>query len=265
MPVFSNYAKYYNLIYQNKDYKAEAGFIDDLIQKHTPKAKTILNLGCGTGRHDSALARKGYSLTGVDMSKEMLAIARNSINSFKPKHTAPDFHYGDIRSIRLDREFDVVTSLFHVMSYQTTNSDLHKAFKTAAVHLNPGGIFIFDCWYGPGVLSDPPAIRTKELEDHEIAVTRIARPKMHLHKNIVDVNYHISIRDKKTQQVEEVHETHSMRYLFYPEVENMLQAINFKLLDFVEFMKDKPPKKNEWNVCFICRKPVEAKNNSIKP
>jgi len=256
MPVFSNYAKYYNLIYQNKDYKAEAGFIDDLIHKYAPKAKTILNLGCGTGRHDCALALKGYTLTGIDISKEMLAVARNSIKSFDPKYTAPAFHNGDIRTVRLDREFDVVTSLFHVMSYQTTNTDLHNAFNTAAVHLKPGGVLIFDCWYGPGVLCDPPSIRTKELEDHEIAVTRIAKPKMHLHKNIVDVNYQIFIRDKKTQQVEEIQETHSMRYLFYPEIENILQTIDFKFLDFIEFMKDKPPKKHEWNVCFIYRKQV---------
>lgn len=56
---------------------------------------------------------------------------------------------------------------------------------------------------------------------------------MRLHGNIVDVDYHIFIRDKKTQQVEEVRETHRMRYLFYPEVEDIVEKYGFKLLNMV--------------------------------
>ena len=77
MKVFGNYSRYYNLLYKDKDYKGEAGFIHDLIQKYSPGAKSILDLGCGTGRHDVLLAEKGYVMTGVDMSEEMLLIARS--------------------------------------------------------------------------------------------------------------------------------------------------------------------------------------------
>ena len=77
MATFGNYSRYYNLLYKDKDYSGETGFIHDLIQKHSPAAKTILDLGCGTGRHDFLLAEKGYAITGVDMSEEMLLIARS--------------------------------------------------------------------------------------------------------------------------------------------------------------------------------------------
>ena len=77
MKAFGNYSRYYNLLYKDKDYKGEAGFIHDLIQKYSPGAKSILDLGCGTGRHDLLLAEKGYAITGVDMSEEMLLIARS--------------------------------------------------------------------------------------------------------------------------------------------------------------------------------------------
>ena len=77
MTTLGNYSRYYNLLYKDKDYRGEAGFIHKLIQKYSPDAQNILDLGCGTGRHDLLLAEKGYAITGVDMSEEMLLIARS--------------------------------------------------------------------------------------------------------------------------------------------------------------------------------------------
>ena len=76
MDVFGNYAKYYNLLYNDKDYAEEADYIENLIKKHHPAAKTVLDLGCGTGRHDFQLSGKGFSVVGVDRSDEMLTTAR---------------------------------------------------------------------------------------------------------------------------------------------------------------------------------------------
>ena len=72
------------------------------------------------------------------------------------------FTTGDIRDIRLNQRFDVVIALFHVISYQTTNDDVTAAFQTARQHLNPGGIFIFDVWYGPAVLTERPRSASNE-------------------------------------------------------------------------------------------------------
>ncbi len=77
MATFGNYSRYYNLLYKDKDYIGEVDFIHDLIQKYSPDAQNILDLGCGTGRHDALLAEKGYAITGVDMSEEMLLIAHS--------------------------------------------------------------------------------------------------------------------------------------------------------------------------------------------
>src|ERR1051325_10396521 len=76
------------------------------------------------------------------------------------------FVKGDARNVRLGRRFGAVISLFHVMSYQTTNEDLSASFITAREHLERGGIFLFDCWYGPGVLTDRPSVTVKHLSDN---------------------------------------------------------------------------------------------------
>ena len=254
MSVFGNYARYYDLLYQDKDYIGEVNYIHSMIQAHAPNAKTLVDFGCGTGSHDIYLAKEGYDLHGVDLSAEMLAEAQTRIAHLPPELSSRlNFSQGDIRSARLDKSFDVVLSLFHVMSYQATNEDLLAAFKTAKAHLKPGGIFFFDVWYGPAVLSDPPAVRIKRLEDDHIQVTRLAEPVLHPNENTVDVNYQVFIRDKQTEAVEEIQETHTMRYIFKPEIEHIVQQLGMELVDTYEWMKQATPDVSSWNACFIVR------------
>lgn len=250
MSVFNEYARYYDLFYRDKDYVGETEYVHKLIQAQCQGAKTILNLGCGSGRHDRCLAERGYTVTGVDLSEDMLAAARDAATG----NEALEYVQGDVQTVRLGKTFDVVISLFHVMSYQTTNAELTAAFATAHSHLNPGDIFIFDCWYGPGVLTDRPAVRVKELEDENIGVTRIAQPVMHPNENVVDVNYHIFIRDKASDSVREVRETHRMRYLFLPEVQQMLATSGFDLDVSEEWLTAGSLGSVSWNAVFVCRK-----------
>ena len=58
MSVFGNYSKYYNLLYKDKDYQGEVDFVAGLVAKHSQgKAKTVLDIGSGTGNHDLLLAQ----------------------------------------------------------------------------------------------------------------------------------------------------------------------------------------------------------------
>jgi SAM-dependent methyltransferase len=244
MSVFGAYSKYYDLLYRDKDYAGEARYIHELIAKHRPGAKTLLDLGCGTGKHAALLAERDYSVTGVDLSEEMLSVARAA-------QPGKSFFQGDVRSVRLGQTFDVVLSLFHVMSYQRTNADLLAALRTLREHLAPGGLFVFDCWYGPAVLTDRPQTRIKRLEDASIAVTRLAEPVLYPNDNLVDVNYQVFIRDKQSGAVEELRETHTMRYLFAPEVSLLLEAAGLRLIELSEFMSQREPGFSSWNAVFI--------------
>lgn len=248
MRVFNEYALYYDLLYRDKDYAKEAEYIHSLIQAHAPRTNSILNLGCGSGRHDQELIRFGYQITGVDLSEEMLAIARQKAD----EHPQLSYRHGDIRTLRLGQQFDVVVALFHVISYQTTNNDLKAAFDTARKHLKPGGIFIFDCWYGPGVLTDLPTVRVKELEDDRLKITRIAQPTMHPNENIVDVQYQMFIKNKQSNTISEINETHKMRYLFVPEIEKYTGEAGLRLLLYSEWMTEQRLGLRSWNGIFIC-------------
>ena len=183
----------------------------------------------------------------------MLQIAREKYQSKEQASVGTlTFQHGDIRDVGLNKEYDAVISLFHVVSYQTRNEDLLATFNNAKRHLKAGGVFVFDCWYGPGVLTDPPTTRVKEFDGETFSVTRIAEPVMHPTENIVDVNYRVLLIDKETGLAEELKELHRMRYLFMPEVDFMLQSCGMKIIEKGKWLSDESPGLDCWNAYFVC-------------
>jgi SAM-dependent methyltransferase len=213
MNPFFNYSKYYNLLYKDKDYSTEVDYIDALIKKFNPGTNSILDVGCGTGGHAKLISAKGYSVHGIDLSKSMLEIANQSLTP------NTSFSEGDIRNFKLPQKFDTITSLFHVMSYQTTNDSVISSFTSIGEHLKEGGIFIFDCWYGPAVMLDLPAIRVKEMEDDNIKVIRVTKPIMNFNESIVEVNFEVNVFDKTSHTFQTIYEKHPMRYFFQNELQ----------------------------------------------
>lgn len=252
MNVFKEYSNYYDLIYKDKNYPEEAGYINKLIKKYNPGSKSILDLGCGTGIHANLLAEFGYDISGVDSSTEMLQIASSQKKENLKNNV--EFIKGDIRKIRLSKKFDNVVSLFHVFSYFVTNEDVKGFFSTVKEHIRDDGFFIFDCWYGPAVLSDLPKVRVKKMEDKDIKVVRIVEPEINANGNYVDVNYQIFIINKKTNDFKELKETHRMRFFFIPEIEEYLNSYGLKLIDAKELLTENEPGFNTWGVCFIAKK-----------
>lgn len=241
--VFDNYSKYYDLLYQDKDYSGEAEYIYGLIKKFAPDTKTILELGCGTGKHAKLLKDK-YNLYifGVDLSGKMLEQA---------KLLGIDCQLSDIRTFKCGKKFDVVLSLFHVISYQTSDEDVLNFFNTASSHLNTGGGFIFDLWYKPAVLAQLPEKRIKEMENDEIKVTRHCNPNHIEEKSIVEVNYDIEILDKSNNHTEKLSEKHSMRYFSIDEVEKFALQAGLKIIHIEEWITGNAPSEKAWGVCFV--------------
>lgn len=250
MDTFQDYAYYYNAFYQDKDYKLEAMQIDELLKKYGNNIGKIINYGCGTGKHDIELVRLGYQCTGIDLSELMIDIAQKNA---KQEGMLIDFSVSDIRGYESKKKYDAVISLFHVMSYQNKNRDILAAFQSARRVLNKGGVFLFDVWYGPGVLSDKPVVRVKEIEDEENKLIRIARPVMYNRDNVVDVNYEVLVINRKTSEVQTISERHSMRYFFRPELEYMLEEAGFTLVDNLDCITLDKTSYDSWTSYFIAK------------
>jgi SAM-dependent methyltransferase len=253
--VFAGSARYYDLFYDRKDYAGEAEYVCGLLRKYAPDVTSVLDLGCGTGRHALCLAEKGFRVVGVDRSTQMLDQAK-LLGGSAPAQIQDrlSFHEGDVQTLRLNMEFDAVVALFHVMSYQTTDEALTATIETARTHLRSGGVFLFDCWYGPGVLRDPPQARSRSIDDEGRRILRNAEPKMMRDANVVDVNYDFVVTDTVSGSREEFRETHKMRYFFKPDMFRLLEMHNFEPLACLEWMKNDAPGESAWNAVFIARK-----------
>lgn len=254
MSSFADYAQYYDLFYRSKDYFAESAFVLALLRERQPSVARILELGCGTGGHAVHFAESGCSVMGVDLSRRMVDVAQERFLAL-PANLRNRFCgvQGDASDFSTSEKFDAVVSLFHVASYQTRNEALLGFFRSASSALNPGGLFVFDYWYGPAVLSDRPHARERqETADDGTSVVRKTEPVMHFEENVVDVNYAFNIRRGGVEHL--FHETHRMRYLFVPELRMYGGLAGFILEEAATWMDRKPLTDASWYGYAVMRK-----------
>lgn len=244
------YSKFYDLMYEDKNYLSEVEYVTSLLPNDASK-QSLLDIGCGTGKHAEIFCDKGFSVHGIDLSSEMLDLARERNKSKSSDELS--FSLGNSRTFSIGRKFDVIVSLFHVMSYQNNNTALVETLKQIKKHLNPGGYFIFDFWYGPAVLSDLPATRIKRLSNQDIKVTRLAEPVLNVTSNIVEVNYEIHIDDLLSGNKVVKNEKHLMRYFFDPELELLINQMGFEVIDKYEWLTTEEPKLGSWNVVWVVK------------
>ncbi len=250
--LFSRYASFYDALYADKDYEAECDFLVLVLGEHGVGAgASILDLGSGTGNHDIPLARRGFEVTGVDRSAEMVGLAREKAAE---AGMAVDFVVGDVRDIDLGRTFDAVVSMFAVVCYQLTNDDLLRMFTDVRRHLEAGGLFVFDGWFGPGVLVNQPEVRTKVVTDASgDVITRVARPTLDVLADTVEVAYEVK-RESGGKVVAETSETHPMRFIFAQEIVLLLGLSGLELVAFGPFMDvSRPITASDWNFSAVAR------------
>jgi SAM-dependent methyltransferase len=246
---FKLYSQYYDLLYGDKDYQKEADYIEKLVLNyHSGVEKILLDLGSGTGKHGQLMAKKKFVVTGIEKSPEMVSISNETpVKNFRS-------FVGDIRNFQLSSKFNIITALFHVISYINTNSDLDKVFGNVYSHLESEGIFIFDVWYSNAVYSLKPETRIKRVKSSSYELTRIGEPELRHKNNIVDVRYQIFIKDLNSNKSQDFSELHSMRHYSIPEIKYVASKNHLQVLQAEEFLTGESPSESTWGVTFILKK-----------
>jgi SAM-dependent methyltransferase len=257
MTLFNKYAEHYDLYYRDKDYSSEAKNIAKLLADQKDGELNILEFGCGTGRHAIELAKLGYQVHGVDLSPTMIERAdRNIPGRFRKRLS---FEQGDVRFLHVDRHFDAVIALFHVMSYQITNEDFQRVILNATAHLNDGGLLVFDFWYGPAVLTLLPQDRMYQYNFDNLKITRTAKPLLNTRNNLVEVEYTIDVTDSLTGDNECIIEKHQIRYFSLPEISLFLKMGHFTLLSDSESFTNRNLSSSTWSATICAIKQCSSK------
>ncbi|MFZ6012779.1 MAG: class I SAM-dependent DNA methyltransferase [Bacteroidota bacterium] len=157
--LYTTYADLYHKMYQSFiDYDEEYNYYKNLVDREG--AKTILEIGCGTGQLAYRFVNDGYVYVGIDISDEMLNYARAVLPE---KH----FRKMDMRSLSFETPFDAVMITARSISYLLTNNDVNDAFRSIKNVLNKNGTLIFDFINAESFIPD---ISEDEVIHHEVMI-----------------------------------------------------------------------------------------------
>lgn len=214
----------YDLLYSDKDYERECDVVLELAGRHcTRPVRRILDLGAGTGGHAIPLARRGYEVTAVDRSRGMLEAGR-------AKADAADVRVRwleqDLAALDAGGPFDLALAMFAVLGYLATNDALRGALGRVRGQLAPGALFLFDVWHGAAILHVGPTTRVKRAERDGVRLVRTTTPTLRPDRDVCVVDQHALVIDR-ARVVEEIRESHEMRYFFAPELELLLSDAGF--------------------------------------
>lgn len=145
--MFHESGEFYDLIYGAwKDYESESAALTALVRGRQPKARTILDVACGTGRHAKALAEThAFAVDGLDLDPVLVGIARG-------RNPTGEFVCADMTAFDLGRRYDAVLCLFSSIGYVRTLANLRNALRCFRSHLRPGGVLILEPWFTPSEL-----------------------------------------------------------------------------------------------------------------
>ena len=138
MSCYLDFAQLYDrLIAEDIDYDAMADFLEQCFARLGQKPSLVLDLACGTGSLTSILAKRGYDMIGVDLSYEMLNVARE-------KDPSTLYLCQDMREFELYGTVDAIVCMTDSLNYITDGHDLQRVFRLAKNYLNPGAPLLFD-------------------------------------------------------------------------------------------------------------------------
>lgn len=196
--LYKRLAKYYDLIYHEKDYEAEAEKVKKLISKYKKsEGNKLLEVACGTGKHIQFL-KQDFECTGTDINEEMLEVARENIKDV-------EFIQQDMVELDMGKQYNIITCLFSSIGYVKTYDNLRKTIKNFYNHLKKGAVVIIEPWFSPSSFEEGrPGLRT--YEDSRLKIARLNTNTVKNNISTLDMQYLIAERGEEIKFHKEVHD-----------------------------------------------------------
>jgi len=211
-----------------------SNLLETLFKKYNFKPQVILDIACGTGILVRELNKRNYQVIGVDISPEMIEVAKkNTPNA--------EFFVEDIRSMQININADLITCAFNSLNYLLNDKQIYDAFKTINRHLKPKGYFLFD-------VNTPShyAEKNSVVVDRDIGGVRFKQKlKYEVQNRIVRITF-----DFQDGQIEE----HVQKAYTSEEIVSFLGKTNFRLLEVFQNFDMDPPTKESERLLFLAEK-----------
>ena len=140
--MYEKFAYYYDRLGWKRFSETRASFVLNFIVENRLDVRRVLDLACGTGTFGILLAEKGIHVTGIDISEDMIAVAKKKAKEANAQIV--EFDIGDMKDFKFDAQFDLVTCNYDSLNHLLREEDILSTFKCVYSHLTPKGTFIFD-------------------------------------------------------------------------------------------------------------------------
>jgi SAM-dependent methyltransferase len=216
---YARSARFYDLIYGQKPYEAEAEAVHGVIQRHLRSGGgALLDVGCGSGNHLAHL-RRHYQSDGVDLDAGLLDIARQ-------RYPGSRFTQGDMAEFDLGRRYDVLTCLFSAIGYVRTPERLEQTMRTFARHLAPGGVAVIEPWLAPDVYV-AGTVRTDVIDGPGAKVVRMVHSGMRGGDTLLTFSYLIG----RAEGIEHFEEDHVLGLFTQEQTMDAIRAAGLEVVE----------------------------------
>lgn len=129
---YNKYANFYDIFNKYRSYELESKFILDTIKNR----KRVLDIGCGTGKHMNVLENLGYIVNGVDISPNMIKVAKTRVKG--------NIYNKNVLNLKLDEKYNAIILMKSVLNHLNSYDEFEKSIKNILSHLEKNGIAIID-------------------------------------------------------------------------------------------------------------------------
>lgn len=245
--------KYYDFLFDSKNYDHEVNFVKLIYDRYnSKKVANLLEVGCGSGSHTTRLSQIFPLIDAIDIDENMIDLAQTKILNMNLNNVK--LHLMSVEDV-LEKKYELVLALFNVVTYLPNKDKLKSFFYKISDLLADGGIFIFDCWNGRAALQYPPKSKRIKYQDGKLKLDWQLTSKNYLIKHKTTLTYHINVCDLITKKQEK--DVFSFdQYLWTPEELFISLRLNkIKILQrIIPFKIDDLATDNDWKHMYICKK-----------
>lgn len=248
MNQYSDFAFVYDELMSEVDYDGWVKYIEEIIKKENCKVKNILELACGTGNMTIPLTKKGYDIAGIDISDQMLSVARENAEK---QGVELVLLQQDIRELDFEiTDLDCVLCACDGFNYITYDDDLESVFAKTHELLKEDGIFIFDI---SSFYKLANILGNNMYGENREDIAYMWQNYFDDEENLVEMELAFFIKDEdgKFERFEEIHQ---QRAYTEEEIIEMLQEVGFSSIKvFGDFTFERPTDETQ-RIFFVCRK-----------